>query len=275
MEEKSKENETLTFTQEECFFEFVKRTITILDKRAAMEQPKAIHMYNRFQCILIIGTDPVRLRFLSYVFSQHLVLTRKDQDVHLLRSDFSSNLIQHESAFRLLEKYNFQDQHFLKCFKIIKLASHEALLEHLLSLNTENSDLAPGALIVDNLASWTQSLPSNGEEAPGSQYLDEDPVDKKLRFIHLTCSALREAISHCGRIYSGEITPITRRTTDCPQPISKKALLIVTLNLNDFFTTLYPEGLPAGDEAKDERDQFINVLANEFFSDGCIDADLL
>lgn len=272
---KDKDAKSLGRSKEESLVEFVKQTINMLDKRVASEQPEAIHMYNRFQCILIIGTDPVRLRFLSYVFCQHLVLTRQDQEVHLLRHDFNSTLVQPESAFRLLEKYNFQDQHFLKCFKIVKLPSHDTFLEHLLSVNTEKNDLAPGTIVVDNLANWIKFLPPNGSETAGTQYLDEDVVDKKLRFVHLTCSALREAISYCGRIYSGEIAPLHRRAADSPQPISKKALLIVTLNLNDFFATLYPEGLPAGNEAKYERDQFINVLANDFFSDGCIDADSL
>lgn len=266
-------------SNEELFLRFAKNLITVLDQETLSELPKAIHMYNRFQCVLCIGKDPTRLRFLSYLLSQHFVMTRKDQDVHLLRYVDNSNLIDPESAFRLLSKYNFRDAHFLKCLKIFKLPTHDALLEHLLSFNIGNNHLSPGTIIVDNLTNWIQPVPPNESDEASKDtrsdtqnFVDENPVEIKLRFVHLTCAALREAISYCGRIYSGEKVPIHCRTPGYSQPVSKKALLIVTLDLNHFFSTLYPDGLQPGKKAEAEREHIITELADEFF-ERCIDVD--
>lgn len=255
--------------EEETLFNFVTKFINNLDKQTSNELPKAIPVYNRFQCFLFVGRNPVRLRLLSYLLGQHMVLTRKDQDVHLLRYNDNSSLIHPESAFRLLTKYNFRDAHFLKCLKIFKLPTRDDLIEHLLSLNIADNHISPGTVIVDDLTNWIQSIPPNESAGTSSdtQNFAEDTVETKRRFLHLTCAALQEAISYYGSIYSGETMP----TPEYLQPVSKKALLIVTLDLSHFFFTLYPAGLPPKKRANTA--QIISELANEFFFEGCIDAD--
>lgn len=274
MESLLKQQEVQSTNVEDRLLDFVKAIIAQFDAKTRSEHQRVINDYNRSYCILCIGRDKSKLQLLSYVFGHHLVLTRKDQNVHVLRPDTNLDMVGPETAFRLFSNYSFEDGHLLRCLKFFKLPTYDSFLEYLLSFNTNDNELAPGSLVVNDLTYWIQGLPQNENGASASENSSDQSIDKILNSVQLTCIALKEAIAYCGSIYSGHVLPFHRRPNN-QHVVSLKALLVVTLDVNHFFSMMFPNGQPVTREAEEMRIQLIDAIANEAFFDKWIDIDLI
>jgi len=285
-------------TEEAYLGDFVKVFLKGLADRAAAEDDKQNHPYNRFQAVLVYGHNADRLRRLVYLFAQHIAIIHFE-DVHILRSSHLPHLVGKYTGCRMFEK--MEDVNYLSFLKITYPNSREAILDHLLGMDNTKYSMTPGGIVVDDVTSWIRSTqkprvedrkdstdpgPSHQPKAgpskqPETSYKSTQPKpqpfrdpdaarDYKFHIVNLyrLLAVINETANFCGQ----KMAPSKPKPDQ--EKKSYKCVVVITLDLGHFYRTLFQDVPPPEDETerRDLEKQILDNLVKRYF-DFKLDAD--